>query len=72
MGGAKPWQKTLPDLSEETKMKDVMYFWQYCLKQINEKYNVGIDFEHLAKKKAVPYQLGQEDLAEGQITNLLE
>jgi len=53
-------------------MKDVMYFWQYCLKQINEKYNVGIDFEHLAKKKAVPYQLGQEDLAEGQITNLLE
>lgn len=52
-------------------MKDPKHFWQYCLKKLDKKYNMGIDFEDLAKQKAVPYQLAQQENAKGQITNLL-
>lgn len=72
MGLAKPWNQTFSDLSKKTMYKSAVYYWQYCLKKIDKKFNVGIDFNNLGKKRAVPYSLTQPGgFKEDQITNLL-
>jgi len=70
MGYSKPWNHTLPDLSESTRLNSPLYFWHYTLRELNANLDGRINISALGAERVMPPIYGQ-NVESDTITNLL-